>query len=364
MSDTIAVDASRLSVEHLTGTETYTAELLRAMTALSPPERFELYYNSSEPPVGAPLLGEPVCIPFPRLWTHARLAIELRRRRPSLLFVPAHVVPALHPKSVVTIHDLGYLHYPESHPPSQLRMLNLTTRWSAHAAKRIIAISTFTKNDLVEHYHVDPAKIDVVHHGVSAAFEPSTQSEAERVRAQYHLPDRFLLAVGTVQPRKNYGRLARALALLGPDDSIELIIAGKRGWMADEVELEVAESRARVRWLGYVPDRDLPALYSAATIVCQPSLFEGFGMPAIEAMACGAPVIASTGSALPEICGEAARFVAPTETSSIASAIAELLTDEQQRRTFAAAGLARAAAFSWRSCAVQTLDVLRTALKS
>lgn len=361
-SNTIAIDASRLTVGQLTGTETYTAELLRSLADLQPPEKFELYLNAAAPPGGLPPLGEPVCIPFPRLWTHLRLAWELQRRRPRLLFVPAHVVPMIHPPAVVTIHDLGYLRFPEAHPPATVRMLDMTTRWSSHAAKRIIAISHITKDDLVRSYGTEPDKITVIHHGISPRFRPAPLEEVSRVAIKHEIRGPYVLAVGTVQPRKNYARLAEAIARHASRlPGLRLVIAGKRGWFADSVERKVAASGISVQWLGYVPDTDLPALYTGALAVCQPSLYEGFGMPAVEAMACGTPVVAATGSALPEVCGDAALYVDPQDAEAIGSALVALFETADLRRDVIARGLSRAASFSWERCARETLDLLRAA---
>ena len=245
--------------------------------------------------------GEPVCIPFPRLWTHVRLSVEMLRRRPGVLFVPAHVVPALHPPSVVTIHDLGYLHHPEAHPASQRRMLHWSTRWSVFAARRIIAISENTKRDLIRSYRVPEEKIAVIPHGVAAEFAPANAGAVSDVRARYGLGARYVLAVGTVQPRKNLARLAAAVRQLNDNGTrIDLAIAGKQGWLAADVMYEIENERASpfVRLLGYVPDADLPALYTGADVFAMPSLYEGFGMPVLEAMACGVPVVAADRSSL------------------------------------------------------------------
>lgn len=361
-SDAIAIDASRLAVAQLTGTETYTYELLWAMVEAEPPERFELYLNAAEPPERLPPLGEPVCIPFPRLWTHGRLAAELQRRRPRLLFVPAHVVPLVHPPSVVTIHDLGYLHVPDAHPPGQRRMLDLTTRWSAKAARRIVAISHATRRDLIERYAVPDDRVSVVHHGISPTFTPAGLAEVERVRRVHGLDGPYIVAVGTIQPRKNYGRLAEAVELVaGAGLPVTLAIAGKRGWLWEDVVVQVERAGGHVRLLGYVPDADLPALYTGAAAACQVSLYEGFGMPALEAMACGTPVVAADGSALPEVCGDAARYVDPSNVESIAAGLRDVLEDTALRTWLAARGMRRAAGFTWRACAEQTLAVLRNA---
>lgn len=354
----IGVDASRLSVGQRTGTEIYTAELLVAMAALAPPESFRLYLNSSQPPPDLPALGEPRCIPFPRLWTHARLSTEMIRHRPDLLFVPAHVVPLVHPRSVVTIHDLGYLHEPDAHPPRLRRMLDLTTRWSARAASRIIAVSESTRRDLIDRYGIAPAKIDVTPLGVSPSFAPQSRSETDRVRARYDLPARFVLAVGTIQPRKNLAKLAEALHSI-PD--LPLVVAGKPGWLAERAMTDLAEPvrLGRVRMLGFVPSVDLPALYAAATCVAFVSRFEGFGLPAIEAMACGTPVVASNRGSLPEVVGDAGLIVDADDREQMSQTIRSVVENPVLHALLREAGLNRASRYTWRATAEATLRVLR-----
>ncbi len=362
----IAIDASRVSVAERTGTERYSYELLAALARLDRHRDYTLYTNglpASLPPLGPNFRLR--SLPLRRLWTHARLGPALLRDRPDLLFVPAHVVPLAHPASVVTLHDLGYLAFPEAHTARRRLELDLTTRWSLRAARRVIAISQATKDDLVRHYGADPTRIAVVHHGLSAGFRPVEDPALLAVaRARHGLPAPYLLYVGTLQPRKNLERLLEAFArAIGTSDAargLTLAIAGRRGWLSAPIEarakaLGVAE---RVRFLGYLPDADLPALLSGATAFVFPSLYEGFGMPVLEAMACGAPVLTSNSSALPEVAGEAALLVDPRDTDAITAAIARLAADAPLRAELRARGLARAARFSWERCAQATLAVL------
>jgi glycosyltransferase involved in cell wall biosynthesis len=358
----IGIDASRLSVSERTGTETYTWETLRAMAEIEPDAQIRLYLNAPSLPPSADLPWEAIPMPFPRLWTHARLSWEMARRPPALLWVPAHVVPAIHPRSVVTVHDLGYLHYPEGHTQTQRRLLDLTTRWSVRAAKHIVAISKTTRNDLVERYGVDASRITIIPHGVSERFAPPSPEDVRNVRAGYGLPDTFVLAVGTVQPRKNYDGLAQSMASfarLGLPHA--LVIAGKPGWMAHHMQAAIDESgyHRRVTMLGYVPQEDLPALYGAADVVAFPSWYEGFGLPALEAMRCGAPVVVSNRGALPEIVADAALIADPADPATFGERLVAVATNPELRSALVERGKRHAAQFTWRETAEMTLELLR-----
>lgn len=361
----IAIDASRVSVAERTGTERYSYELIAALARVDRRRSYTLYTNGL--PAALPPLGPNFAlrsIPLRRLWTHARLGPALARDRPDLLFVPAHVVPLAHPASVVTVHDLGYLSFPEAHTARRRLELHLTTRWSLRAARRVIAISHATRADLLRRYGADPARVAVVHHGLGGGFRPVEDPAAvAAAMARHGLTAPYFLYVGTVQPRKNLGRLIEAFAAAtagagGPPHT--LAIAGRRGWLSDTIERRAAELGAagRVRMLGYLPDADLPALLSGATAFLFPSLYEGFGMPVLEAMACGAPVLTSTTSSLPEVAGDAALLVDPADTAAIAAAIGRLAADAALRAELRARGLARAASFTWERCARETLAVL------
>jgi len=358
----LAIDASRISVAERTGTERYTFELLAALARIDRWNAYTLYTNGLPPAL--PPLGPNFTlrsVPLPRLWTHARLGPALLRDRPDLLFVPAHVVPLLHPpRSVVTIHDLGYLAFPEAHTARRRLELDLSTRWCLRAARRVIAISQATRNDLVRHYRADPERVAVVYHGLGRAFRPlNDPQQIAAIRARYALDAPYFLYLGTIQPRKNLARLIDAFARSVARETL-LVIAGRRGWLSEPIARRAAELGLthRVRFPGYVPDADLPALLGGALAFVFPSLYEGFGMPVLEAMACGAPVLTSTTSALPEVAGDAALLVDPGDTDAIAAALGRLAADESLRADLRARGLARAAGFTWERCARDTLAVL------
>ncbi|MBX0327974.1 glycosyltransferase family 4 protein, partial [Oscillochloris sp. ZM17-4] len=268
----IGIDASRIAVARRTGTERYTYELVAALARVDRRSAYTLYTNGLPPAL--PPLGPNVAlrsIPLPRLWTHARLGPELARRPPDVLFVPAHVVPAIHPPaSVVTIHDLGYLAFPQAHTARRRLELGLTTRWSLRAARLTIAISQATRDDLVRRYGADPARVRVVHHGLGQSFRPvESPLEIADARERHGVAPRYLLYVGTVQPRKNLERLIDAFALVAgrPElAGVQLVIAGGRGWLSEGIERRAAGHglAGRVHLSGYLPDEDLPALLSGA----------------------------------------------------------------------------------------------------
>jgi len=372
----IGIDASRTTVARRTGTENYALSLTRELLALGQAlgeHRFRLYFNQPPPPGLVNGHAEQRVIPFPRLWTHARLSWEMATRPPDLLFVPAHVLPLIHPRpSVVTVHDLGYLYYPEAHTRFQNAYLRWSTRYNAHAAARVLADSNATRDDLVRHYRIPAGKIVVVYPGRDEGLAPVTDPAAlSAVRARYGLAGRYLLHVGTLQPRKNLIRLLHAFASLlasevePPTADLQLVITGKKGWLYDELLAEVEKlglaAEGRVVLTGYVPDADLPALLSGALAFCFPSLYEGFGFPVIEAMACGAPVVCSNVSSLPEVAGDAALMVGTLDVASLTAALERIVAAEGLRHDLRERGFRQASRFSWRQCAQQVLEVLEQA---
>jgi glycosyltransferase involved in cell wall biosynthesis len=247
-------------------------------------------------------------------------------------------------------------------------MSNYLNRWVPHSvaqADAVIAVSEATCRDLTELYGTPPAKIKILYHGVTSNFRPVTDPlQLQEVRQKYGLgQSSFILSLGTVQPRKNYQRLIQALGRVGGE--INLVIAGGKGWGYENILAEVAKQglQGRVHFPGFVAEADLPALYSAATIFVYPSLYEGFGLPVLEAMACGLPVIASDYSSLPEVVGKAGLLVNPGEVEAIAAAIHRLLEDETLRQALSSAGLARAAEFTWARMVSQLVELYQQVLQ-
>jgi glycosyltransferase involved in cell wall biosynthesis len=365
----IGIDASRTTVTRRTGTERYALEITKALIDAAPNDRFFLYFNQPPEPDLLPRTDRVRwrVIPSPRLWTHARLSAELARRPPDVLFVPAHSLPLLHPSaSVVTVHDLGYLFFPDEHTRTSRLARDLANRWSASQALRTIAVSAATRDDLVGRYRVPRGRIDVVHHGHDPSFRPvEDPARLESVTARYGLDAPYFLFVGTLQPRKNYERLLSAFDQFSSRSRSTHLLAlvGSAGWQVARLERALARNgaRDRIRRLGYVPDADLPALLSGAVALTLPSLYEGFGLPALEAMASGTPVLASNTSSLPEVVGNAGLLVDPLDVGALADALRRLATDGELRRELARRGLRRAARFTWQRAADETLAVLRKA---
>jgi glycosyltransferase involved in cell wall biosynthesis len=347
----IAIDASRAARPRPTGTEAYSRNLLRALVPLARRHRLDLYYDRPPPAwIGGEHATERV-VPLPRLWTHARMSLELLRRRPDVLLVPSHVVPLAHPcPTVVTVHDLGYLRYRLAYRPAAWIYLLLSTLWSARVATRVIADSEATRRDLVRHGRVDAGKVDVVPLGVEARFRPR----------QAAAPEPYFLFVGTRQPRKNLPRLLRAYAAAGRRAALpELRIAGAGGGATYQGEALALPPGARA--LGYVPDEALPELFAGATAVLLPSLYEGFGLPLLEGMASGVAVLGGNNSSMPEIIGDAGLLVDAEDERAIADALVRLASEPALRAELAARGLERARQFTWERTARETLAVLERA---
>ncbi len=359
----IAIDASRAETARGAGVEHYARRLIQELIALNDaqrqPYRLSLYLRA-HPPAGL-LPDSPNCrkvvIPFPRLWTQLRFAAALWRERPSIVFVPAHTLPFVFPgASLVTVHDLGYRHFPAAHPPGQRAYLDWTTRFSQARARVVLADSQATAADLRRFYGTPADKIRVVYPAVDHLSQRPAPDEIAAVRAKHSLPRRYFLFVGTLQPRKNIARIAQAFARWqseSGDAETALVLAGGKGWLFDESWLRDARN---LRLTGYFDEADKDALLAGAIALVFPSLHEGFGFPALEAMRCGTPVIASNRSSLPEIVGDAGLLVDPLSVAEIAAAMRRVEADERLRRTLIEGGLRQAKRFRWSETARGVLE--------
>jgi glycosyltransferase involved in cell wall biosynthesis len=360
----IGIDASRATSRAPTGTENYSRELIRALIASDRKNRFRLYTRESiaRDFFGAPSNFEIRALPFPRVWTHARLSFEMLAHAPNALWVPAHVLPLIHPRrSFVTIHDLGQVHFPEAYPPLQRMYHNWAVWWSARRALHLFADSETTREDLAQFFHVPLEKISVVYPAYDARLYQPVRDTASlaQVKVKYRIGSDYILALGTIHPRKNYTRLIEAFAKLEIRD-LRLVLAGKRGWRYDSIFalVQSLNLKSRISLLDYVPNSDLPALISGARLFVFPSLHEGFGLPVLEAHACGTPVVCSMTSSLPEAAGDAALFFDPMDVDAIAGALQRALNDDALRSRLVARGFDNLKRFSWEVSARQILNVI------
>ncbi|MGC8826329.1 MAG: glycosyltransferase family 4 protein [Anaerolineae bacterium] len=377
---TVALNAQLLSLSQTyrsAGISSYMDNLLRHLPAADAGMDYEVFTHERAWPAPAGMRVRhtrwPTHHPLARIpWEQVVLPWRLYAGRHDLLHALAFVSPlAWRGPTVVTVFDLSFLLFPERFRVYNRLYLSVFTRLSAQRADRVIVISESTKRDAVRLLGLEARRVAVVYCGVDAVYHPLSADAVEEYRRRRGLPERFVLFVGTLEPRKNITGLIEAYRLLaadwphGPAELPVLVIAGAKGWYYQDVYQAVqrAELMERVVFTGYVPADELPFLYNAATLFVYPSLYEGFGLPPLEAMACGTPVVASDRSSLPEVVGDAGVLVNPTEPAAIAQALRALLLDEEARRALAEKGRRRAAAFSWQRAAQETTAIYRQVLE-
>ena len=262
--------------------------------------------------------------------------------------------------TVLTVHDLIFRRYPAHHKPLNRWYLNLTMPLYCRAATHIIAVSEQTKRDILNAYGVASEKISVIYEAASPDFAPQTPGAIGAVRARYSLPERYILSVGTIEPRKNLGRVLNAFERLHGEGLVDaFVIVGKKGWLYDDffAQLDRSPVKHAVVFPGWVSDEDLPAVYGGATALAFPSEFEGFGLPVLEGMACGAPVVCSNTSSLPEIAGDAALLIDPGDLDAITNAMRRVACEPELAAELRRRGYAQARRFSWERAAMETVQV-------
>ena len=364
----IAFDATGIP-RLMAGAAVYTCELARALAAVDSENEYVIFARGTHfddlpamrPGVRVLKVRAP-SRPLRLLWEQTVLPWRLRQLRIDVLHSPHHTTP-LAPcgyRRVVTFHDLTFFLLPERYPTTRRLYFQTMTRLSARVAAAVIVPSEAVKGDVMRILGLPRERVFVIPEAAGPAFHPQDAVAIEAVRRRYGLEGPFLLSVGSLEPGKNRERLLQAFARLRARGLTHtLVVAGQRAWRYEgeaplAQQLGLADS---VRFLGHVPQADLPALYSAAEVFVFPSLYEGFGLPALEALACGTPVVSSNVSALPEVVGDAALQVPPLDVEALTDAMERLLRDDGLRSDLRERGLARAAQFSWEKAARQTVEV-------
>ena len=367
----IAVDYTA-AVRQRAGIGRYTRELIRAVTRLDTQTEYVLLSGSggmlreqrealrAEPwPANVawrhlPLTDQQMAILWQRM--HLPLPVEWITGPVDLYHSPDFALaPVRRAKTVLTVHDLSFMRHPGCFSPALLAYLLRTVPESVRRANLVLADSESTRVDLIELLRVPPERTAVVYPGVDGRFTPEKAPDEAQALARYGIEGPYVLGLGTLQPRKNLARLITAYGHLVREQRVphDLVIGGSRGWLYEEIDeaIEELEFPERVRLIGFVADEDLPALYRGADAFAFPSLYEGFGIPVLEAMACGTPVVTSNTSSLPEAAGDAALLIDPKDVEALTHALWCLLSDESLRDILRAKGFEQAVRFSWEGAA-------------
>jgi glycosyltransferase involved in cell wall biosynthesis len=364
----IGIDA-RLNGYRQGGISEYTRCLIEALAPLDPTNQYHILHAARHIPP-ANLLPGPnfrrinVYTPAHHRFEQLALSVEVMRLGLDVLHSPDFIPPRFGSRhTVITVHDLNFLHFPQFQTPDSLRYYAGNIRAAVHRASHILAVSQATANDLGNLLSVPAEKITIQPEGVNPEFHPLPDNEVQAVRHRLELPSNYLLFVGTVEPRKNVMGLLEAYhALLDKlPDAPPLVIAGRKGWLYEPIYARAAELNLGkwLQWVENVTPADLPAVYNGAVALVLPSFYEGFGLPPLEAMACGVPTIVSDRGSLPEVVGDTGLLIDPDSRDSICEGLHHLLTDESLRERSRRDGLARAKIFTWQRSAEVALSVYR-----
>ena len=351
----IAIDVQS-TLGNKTGIGYYTANLVKHLLRIDKENEYSLFSNGG----GELRTHERI------LWEQLHLPIKTSLSRIDLLHSPGFSPPIMHPhKLVCTVHDLIGIIFPENLGTVSRFYWSKLLPFAVSKADVIIADSENTKNDIVKYLNVKPDDIRVIYLAVDDAFEVvQNTSLLKDVRLKYNIPSEFILSVGTVEPRKNFNRLAVAFKKLKDKTSLPhtMVIAGKKGWAYNGVREQMNKLGIEddIIFLDYIDDDDLTLMYNAASLFIMPSLYEGFGLPVLEAMACGTPVVASNVSSIPEVLEDAGILVDPYDTDSICDAMLSVLTDDKLQDELRVKGIKRAAFFSWEKTARSVLSEYET----
>ncbi len=365
----IGIEAERANLPNPTGVERYAAEMIKNFAHMDNQNEYVLYFRTKPEQwfLDLPKNFSVKVIPFPKFWTQLRISWEMIWHPVDILFIPASALPLWHPrKSVVTVHDVAWRLYPQAFTKFMRWYLEWSTKFAVRNARKILAVSEATKKDLTKFYGISPDRIAVTYLGYDTeTLKPRSYEEVQSVLDKYGLVyQKYILFLGTIQPRKNIIRLVEAFQKLKKQNHIEekLAIFGGRGWLWEPIvkKIKMVGLDGSCKYFDYAPKDDLPYLYAGAKLLTLPALYEGFGLPPLEAMACGVPVVVSNVSSLPEVVGDAGVLVNPNNTDSIAEGLLKVLINNNLRQEMITAGLAQAAKFTWEETARKTLEVIES----
>jgi glycosyltransferase involved in cell wall biosynthesis len=347
-----------------TGVSRYVDKLLGPMGSLASDLELTAYVDSKAAAAGWPNVSlrpsrVPVANPAARIaWEMTALPLQTRQDNIDIFHGTVNTLPyGLRAAKVVTVHDLAFMRFPNQVTKKRYHYLKFMVGSSVRRADLVLTPSEATRRDVAEFCGIDADRVVVTPLGVDPGFQPPSLQQVTAIRERFGLVRPYILTVGTIEPRKNLARLVQAFAQVSGEFPHDLVLVGPEGWLMDEIEGAIATSgiAERVRRIGFADDAALVALYGGADAVAMPSLYEGFGLPLLEAMASGAPVLTSNVSALPEVAGEAAELVDPTSVESIAEGLSALLGSESRRDSLRRFGLERAAQFTWDRTAALTV---------
>lgn len=369
----IAIQAADLDHARIDGTRVYILNLLKYFGKLDPKSQFLIYHKSKFNPQLTPEVFSNYRImkkPLPTFWTQLRLCQSLYVEKPDALWMPMHNIPYFRPKGIrttVTIHDLAFKYFPECFTKYELWKLNFLARLAIMRSDKIITISQSSKKDILKFYpKIKEDKIQVIYHGFDKEiFSQERNAEKENeMKRHLGIEGEYILYVGAIQPRKNLEVLIEAFEKLKEDEkykNLKLVLAGEKAWMWEDVfkKIENSPNKNDILTPGRIKFQDLGHLMRGAEVFCFPSLYEGFGIPILEAFAAHVPVVCSNNSSLPEVAGDAALYFDGHEASFLAQNLKSILDDPKLRNDLIAKGQAQMQKFSWEKCAEETLEYLK-----
>lgn len=370
----IAIQAADLDWARIDGTRVYILNLLKYFGKLDPKSQFLIYHKKNfNPELTPPNFSnyEILQKPFPLFWTQIRLCHSLFQEKPDVLWMPMHNIPIFRSKkikTIVTIHDLAFKYFPDHFKKWDLVKLNLLADWAIRKSDKIIAISEATKKDILKFYPgIKENKINVINHGFDKEiFEKDRDQEKEReIKNKFNIQGRYIFYIGALQPRKNLGTLINAFEKIKEEKqykNVKLVLAGEKAWLWKEIfeQIEKSPVKSEIITPGKIKFSDIGHLMRGAEIFCFPSLYEGFGIPVLEAFISKVPVICANNSSLPEVAGEAVLYFEPKNGDELAGQIKKVLDNPELKKEMISKGFVQAQKFSWEKCARETLEYLKS----